>query len=55
MQVFLGPDIRDLMKDEKIDLHLNSLELNAWKSFRQMMHNFLGSKKRENYADVMQA
>ena len=27
--VFVGPDIRDLMKDENFDDHLNSLELGA--------------------------
>ena len=27
--VFVGPDIRDLKKDEKFDHHLNSLELGA--------------------------
>ena len=43
--VFVGPDIKDLIKDEKIDHDWNSLELDAWKSFKQVIHNFLGSKK----------
>ena len=42
------------MKDEKFDHHLNSLELDAWKSFKQMIHNFLCSNKSKNYADVVQ-
>ena len=33
------------MKDENFDHDLNSLELNAWKSFKQVIYNFLGSKK----------
>ena len=51
--VFVGPDIRDLMKDEKFDHRLNSLELGAWKSFKQVIRNFLDGKKSENYADVV--
>ena len=46
--------MRDLIKDEKFYHHLNSLELGAWQSFKQMIHNFLCSKKSENYADVLQ-
>ena len=42
------------MRNEKLDLHLNSLELGAWKSFKQMMHNFLLGKKTENHADAVQ-
>ena len=52
--VFVGLDIRDLIKDEKFDQHINSLELSTWKPFKQVLHNFLGSKKSENYADVVQ-
>ena len=40
--IFVGPDIKDVMKDENFDHHLNSLELGAWKSFQQVIHNFLG-------------
>ena len=43
--VFVGPNIRNLMRDEKFDHDLNSLELDACKSFKQVIHNFLGSKK----------
>ena len=33
---------------------MNSQELSAWKLFKQVVHNFLGSKRSENYADVVQ-
>ena len=52
--VFVGPDIRNLMNDENFDQRLNSLELCAWKSFKQVVHNFLGCKKSENYAHIVQ-
>ena len=52
--VFVGPDSRDLMKYEKYDQHINSLGLSAWKLFKKVVYNFLGSKKSENYADVVQ-
>ena len=40
--------------DEKFDHLLNTVELDAWKSFKQMINNFLDSKKSENYADIVQ-
>ena len=43
--VFVGPNIQALMKDEKFDQHMNRLESSAWKSFKQVLYNFLGSKK----------
>ena len=52
--VFVGPDIKNLMKDEKFDQCLNSLKLSAWKSFKQVANNFLGNKRSENYADIAQ-
>ena len=33
---------------------LDSQELDVWKSFKQMIHNFLGSKTSKNYANVGQ-
>ena len=52
--VFVGPDIRNLMKDETFEQHLNSLELCAWKAFKQVVNNFLGNKKSQNYAAIVQ-
>ena len=46
--------LRNLMKEKKCDQHMNSLEWSAWKLFKQVVHNFLGSKKSENYVDDMQ-
>ena len=36
--VFVGPDIRNLLKDEKFDHYVNSLELRAWTSFKYNVH-----------------
>ena len=41
------------MKDQKFDHDLSNLELDAWKSFKKVIHNFLGSKESENYCMPM--
>jgi hypothetical protein len=47
--IFVGPQIRELMKDEHFESVLNSLELEAWKSFKNVCEHFLGSNRADNY------
>lgn len=47
--IFVGPDIRKLMKDECFDECLNEYELAAWISFKNVCRDFLGNKKGDNY------
>lgn len=46
--IFVGPDIRKLLNDAIFDSKLNSVELLAWKSFKDVVHGFLGNNKAEN-------
>jgi hypothetical protein len=47
--IFVGPQIRELLKDEHIESVLNSLELEAWKSFKNVCEHFLGNNRADNY------
>lgn len=51
--IFVGPDIRKLMKDTKFDEKLSEIELEAWKSFKEVVRNFLGNHKSPNYEDIV--
>jgi hypothetical protein len=51
--VFIGPQIRELMKDQDFERSLNESEKAAWRSFLKAVKNFLGIKKAENYEDMI--
>jgi hypothetical protein len=51
--MFIGPQIRDLIKDQDFERSLNESEKAAWRSFQKVMKNFLGNKKAENYEDMI--
>ena len=48
--IFDGPQIRQLMKDTEFQNSVNTLECAAWKSFMQVVNNFLGNTKATNHA-----
>ena len=47
--IFVGPQIRELMKDDEFDNRLTEVELRAWRAFKTVVNNFLGNVKAENY------
>ena len=47
--IFDGPQIRELMKDEKFDECLSDKELQAWVSFKSIIKNFLGNYRSADY------
>ncbi|KYM94050.1 hypothetical protein ALC62_15341, partial [Cyphomyrmex costatus] len=51
--IFVGPQIRELIKDEVFDSQLNTLEKNAWKCFKNVVNHFLGNHKAENYEELI--
>lgn len=51
--VFDGPQIRTLMKDSDFTSHMNSNELTAWNSFKDVVQNFLGNHKAPNYRELV--
>lgn len=47
--IFVGPNIRKLMKDEIFDGQLNETERAEWDSFKLVCRDFLGNNKADNY------
>ena len=52
--MFIGLQIRELMKDKQFDEDLNETERNSWLSFKRICKDFLGNHKAANYLDVVQ-
>jgi len=51
--IFDGPQIRQLIKDTEFENSMNTLECAAWRSFVQVVNNFLGNKKAANHATLI--
>ncbi|GFU20210.1 uncharacterized protein TNCV_3393351 [Trichonephila clavipes] len=47
--IFVGPDIRKLLKDETFLTKMEMKEKNAWNSLKLVVTGFLGNKKDPNY------
>ncbi|GBM36887.1 hypothetical protein AVEN_14878-1 [Araneus ventricosus] len=47
--VFVGPDIRKLMEDEKYEACLANVEKEAWRSFKEVVKKFLGNYNDHNF------
>ncbi|GFY04993.1 uncharacterized protein TNCV_561251 [Trichonephila clavipes] len=47
--IFVGPDIRKLLKDETFVTKMEMKEKNAWNSFKLVVTGFLGNKRDPNY------
>ncbi|GBN61762.1 hypothetical protein AVEN_8143-1 [Araneus ventricosus] len=52
--VFVGPDIRKMMKDENFETKIETNERKAWESFKLVITNFLGDKKDPNYKYIVE-
>ena len=42
--IFVGPQIREVLKDPKFEKELTAIELRAWKAFKWLCANFLEKK-----------
>jgi len=51
--VFIGPQIRDLIKDEYFDKLLQGDEKAAWDSFKFVVKEFLGNRRAQNYEELV--
>jgi hypothetical protein len=51
--VFDGPQIRQLLKDTNFTDSMNLIELPAWTSFVDVITNFLGNHKAQNYITLV--
>ena len=52
--VFVGPQIRQLFRDEMFDNLLQGDEKKAWDAFRLVSTNFLGNVRAENYKELVE-
>ena len=52
--IFIGPQIRELIHDKQFDEDLNENETNAWLSCKRIWKEFLGNHKAANYQGVVQ-
>lgn len=52
--MFVGPQIRELFKDENFETTLSRTENRAWTAFKNVCSNFLGNRKSENYKDLVE-
>lgn len=52
--VFVGPDIRKLMLDVIFENKLSNRHLKTWKSVKNVINNFLGNTKSENYVSLVE-
>ncbi|GBM50564.1 hypothetical protein AVEN_266786-1 [Araneus ventricosus] len=52
--VFVGPDIRKMMKDENFETKMETNERKAWESFKLVITSFLGNKKEPKYKSIVE-
>ena len=51
--IFVGSDIQKLLRDSLFSKSMNPTELEAWGAFSEVVHNFLGNTKKENYNKIV--
>jgi len=51
--IFIGQQIRDLIKDEYFDRLLQDDEKAAWDSFKFIVKGFLGNRRAQNYEELV--
>jgi len=51
--IFIGPQIRDRIKDEYFDKLLQGDEKAAWDSFNFVVKGFLGNRRAQNYEELV--
>ncbi|GBN15865.1 hypothetical protein AVEN_17984-1 [Araneus ventricosus] len=52
--VFIGPDIRKIMKDENFETKMETNERKAWESLKLIIISFLGKEKDPNYKSIVE-
>ena len=52
--IFTGPQIRQMLGSKELEDKMTAVERDAWQSFRNVVHGFLGRSKADNYKDSVQ-
>ena len=51
--VFVGPDIRKLMKDNNFENVMNDVERSMWNSFKDVLTKLLGNQKDPDFENIV--
>jgi hypothetical protein len=51
--IFIGPQIRDLIKDEYFDKLIQGIKKVAWDSFKFVIKGFVGNRRAHNYEEAV--
>lgn len=51
--IFVGPQIKKIMNSDEFTQFLNSIEKQAWNSFKAVVTGFLGNNRADNYKDLI--
>jgi len=51
--IFIGPQVRDIIKDEYFNKLIQGDEKAAWDSFKSVVKVFLGNRKPQNYEELL--
>ena len=52
--VFDGPQIKTLLKYHHFVIAMTTVEAQAWNAFADVIHNFLGNNKADNYREIVE-
>ena len=52
--VFAGPEVRTLLKDKEFPNLFAPVEAAGWSSFKLVVENFLGNRRREDYKEIVE-
>ena len=52
--IFIGPQIREVLKNKDLEELLTLRELRAWKAFRSVCHSFLGNTQVLDYQECIE-
>ena len=53
-EIFDGPQIRHLLKDHEFISTMKNKELQAWKAFLDVVKNFFGNMKSQNFSELVE-
>ena len=51
--IFVGPEIRKLLKNQLLNTKLTPNKLAAWNAFQLVVQNFLGKRKSTDYQEIV--
>ena len=52
--IFVGPQVKRLMKSDSFSEKLSAVERRAWKSFVSVVEGFLGNHKADNFRNIVE-